>query len=199
MYNILWISCMMSLRWWLINLYPLIKWTLQQVSKNVHFQQKMSCLMTKPTKWYVRPAKTQISLGIHPVWSVSSLCTQWIAKHPSFLHVDSEDSDQTGHLLIWVFTRRTSVNWLCHEVAHFLKISWILQHCENLSLAHGQHASFLARDFNLAWKTIHLYILTTSPITYSQRPPVTLGSASFTGETGFVTSSTWSQMISYSV
>ena len=26
--------------------------------------------MTKPTKWHVRPAKTQISLGIHPVWSV---------------------------------------------------------------------------------------------------------------------------------
>ena len=28
----------------------------------------------------VRPAKTQISLGIHPVWSESSLCTQWVAK-----------------------------------------------------------------------------------------------------------------------
>ena len=25
--------------------------------------------MTKPTKWSVRPAKTQISLGIRPVWS----------------------------------------------------------------------------------------------------------------------------------
>ena len=30
-------------------------------------------LMTKPTKWHVRPAKTQISLGIPPVWSESSL------------------------------------------------------------------------------------------------------------------------------
>ena len=29
--------------------------------------------MTKPTKWYVRPAKTQISLDIHLVWSESSL------------------------------------------------------------------------------------------------------------------------------
>ena len=27
----------------------------------------MSRLMTKPTKWHVRPAKTQISLGIRPV------------------------------------------------------------------------------------------------------------------------------------
>ena len=39
----------------------------------------------------VRPAKTQISLGICPVWSESSLCTQWVAKGPSFLHADRED------------------------------------------------------------------------------------------------------------
>ena len=73
----------------------------------------MSHLMTKPTKWHVRPAKTQISLGIHPVWSESSLCALWVAKDPSFLHADSEDSDQTGRMprLIWVFTGRT-----CHFV-----------------------------------------------------------------------------------
>ena len=34
----------------------------------------MSCLITKPTKWHVRPVKTQISRGIRPVWSESSLC-----------------------------------------------------------------------------------------------------------------------------
>ena len=35
----------------------------------------------------------------------SSLRTQWVAKDPSFLHTDSEDSDQTGQMprLIWVF------------------------------------------------------------------------------------------------
>ena len=33
----------------------------------------MSRIVTKPTKWHVRPAKTQISLGIRPVWSESSL------------------------------------------------------------------------------------------------------------------------------
>ena len=41
----------------------------------------------------MHPAKTQISLGIRPVWSESSLCAYWVAKHPSFLHADSEDSD----------------------------------------------------------------------------------------------------------
>ena len=33
----------------------------------------MSHRMTKPTKWPLHPAKTQISLCIHPVWSESSL------------------------------------------------------------------------------------------------------------------------------
>ena len=55
----------------------------------------LSRLKTKPTK-RLRPTKTQISLGIHPVCSESLLCTQWVAKDPSFLHADSADSDQTG-------------------------------------------------------------------------------------------------------
>ena len=47
-------------------------------------------LMTKLTNWHMRSAMTQISLGIRLVLSESSLCAQWIAKEPSFLHVDSE-------------------------------------------------------------------------------------------------------------
>ena len=72
----------------------------------------------EPTKWHVRPAKTQICLGIRQVWSESSLCTQWVAKDPSFLHADSEDSDQTGRMprLIWVFAGRT-----CHFVGFVMR------------------------------------------------------------------------------
>ena len=44
----------------------------------------------------------------------SSLCTQGVAKDPSFLHVDSEDSDQTGR--IWVFVGRT-----CHLVGFVMR------------------------------------------------------------------------------
>ena len=64
----------------------------------------------KTNKVAVRPAKTQISLGIRQVWSESSLCDQWVAKDPSFLHADSEDSDQTGRMprLIWAFAGRTT-------------------------------------------------------------------------------------------
>ena len=64
--------------------------------------------MTKPTKWHVHPVKTQISLGICLVWSGSLLCTQWVAKDPSFLYADSKDwSDwvnaQADLNLCWVY------------------------------------------------------------------------------------------------
>ena len=71
----------------------------------------------KTNKMTVRPAKTQISLGICLVWSESSLCAQWVARDPSFLDADSEDSDQNGRIprLIWVFTGRA---------CHLLVLSW---------------------------------------------------------------------------
>ena len=67
--------------------------------------------MTKPTKWHVRPAKTQISLGIHPVWSESSL-SAWRKLGSLATHwVHSEDSDQTGWMprLIWVLAGCTVI------------------------------------------------------------------------------------------
>ena len=73
----------------------------------------LSRRMSKPTKLPVCPAKTQISLGICPVWSASSL-SAWgnlgsLATH--WAH--SEDIDQTAQMprLIWVFAWRT-----CHFV-----------------------------------------------------------------------------------
>ena len=91
----------------------------------------VSRLMTKPTKWHVRPAKTQVSLDIRPVWSESSLCTQCVAKGPSFLHADSEDSDQTGRMprLIWVFAGRR-----CHFVG-FVVMWLIYYHCNAILVA----------------------------------------------------------------
>ena len=80
----------------------------------------LSRLMTKPTKWHVRPAKIQISLGIRPVWSESSM-SAW--SKLGFLATDwahSEDSDQTGR--IWVFAGRT-----CHFVGFvMLRLSYCI-------------------------------------------------------------------------
>ena len=77
----------------------------------------LSHLMTKPTKWHVCPAKTQISLGICPVWSESSLCTQWVAKDPRFLHADWVDA-QADLGLRWA---HMPFCWFCHEAAQFKK------------------------------------------------------------------------------
>ena len=74
----------------------------------------------KTNNMTVRPAKTQISLGIRPVWSESSLCAQLVAQDQSFLHADSEDSDRTWRMLIWVFAGRT-----CHFVGFvMLRLMW---------------------------------------------------------------------------
>ena len=57
----------------------------------------------------MRSAKTQISLGIRPVWSESSL-SAWRKPVSLAIHwAHSEDSDQTGRMprLIWVFAERT--------------------------------------------------------------------------------------------
>ena len=64
----------------------------------------------------MHPAKTQISLGIRPIWSESSL-SAWRNLGPLATHwAHSEDSDQTGQRprLIWVFAGAHSFCWFCH-------------------------------------------------------------------------------------
>ena len=54
----------------------------------------------KTNKMHVRPAKTQISLGIRPVWSESSL-SAWRKLGSLATHrAHSEDSDQTGQSMV---------------------------------------------------------------------------------------------------
>ena len=84
--------------------YPLRR--LKHVQELTIAQFYMSLLMTKPTKWYLRPANTQISLEIRPFWSVSSLCAQWVVKEPSFLHADCEVfAGRTSHFVGFVMRR----------------------------------------------------------------------------------------------
>ena len=87
----------------------------------------VSRIVTKPTKWHVRPAKTQISMGIRPVWSEYSLCASWVAKCCSFLQADSEDrSDwadaQADLSLRWA---HMPFCWFCHEAAHVNALCFI--------------------------------------------------------------------------
>ena len=87
--------------------------------------------MTKPTKWHIRPAKTQVSLGFRPVWSESSLCAQWVAKDPSFLHANT--LIRLGGCPGWsVFAWRT-----CHFVGFVMRWliwKWLLSHVPTVSI-----------------------------------------------------------------
>ena len=67
------------------------------------FPKDMSRDMTKSTLWLC------VQRRLRSVWSESSLCAQWVAKDLSFIHADSEDSDQTGWMprMIWVIAGRT--------------------------------------------------------------------------------------------
>ena len=93
----------------------------------------------KTNKMTVRPAKTQISLGIRPVWSESPLCAEWVGKDPSFLHADSEYSDQTermrsesslgAHAILLVLSWGGSIML----VAYWSHVSWHCFHNEVLT------------------------------------------------------------------
>ena len=58
----------------------------------------MSRDMTKPTKRLCAQRRLR-SAWASAQSDQSLLCAQWVAKDPSFLHTDSEDSDQTGQML----------------------------------------------------------------------------------------------------
>ena len=78
----------------------------------------MSRSLIKLTKWHVRPAKTEISLSIRPVWSESSLFEWRKLGSWATLWVHSKDSAQTGWMprLIWVFAGHT-----CHFVGFIMR------------------------------------------------------------------------------
>ena len=68
----------------------------------VHLNQNM----TKPTKWSVCPAKSQISLGIYPVWSESSLsswrnlgslATHWVHSEKTLIRLGWSESTLSAY------------------------------------------------------------------------------------------------------
>ena len=92
----------------------------------------LSCCTTKPTKWLCQ-AKSQIL----PVWSEPSLCTQWVAKDPRFLHAPRGDSDLS---LRWV---HIPFCWFCHQVAHF-KLQ-LLQHHTRIIIPTPHHYAYFVQ------------------------------------------------------
>ena len=86
--------------------------------------QQMSHDITKPTKWVCAQRRLRSAWASSPT-DLSSLCTQWVAKYPRFLHAISKDFDQTGRMprLIWVFAGRTIILLVlsCHGSKYYGK------------------------------------------------------------------------------
>ena len=92
--------------------------------KLYRIENHLSCSMTKLTKWHVHPAKTQISLGICPVWSESSL-SAWRNIGPLTIYwalsedwLDGADA-QADLSLRWA---HMSVCWICRAKAHLISV-----------------------------------------------------------------------------
>ena len=103
----------------------LLKYPNAKLMQQATSSYKMSHSMTKPTKWPVRPAMTQTSSGISPVWSVLAVRMQkpWVLISYHWVH--NKDSDQTAWMrrLIRVIAGRIcDFCWFCHTAAQM----WLL-------------------------------------------------------------------------
>ena len=119
----------------------------------MHFLN-VSHLMTKPTKWPLCPAKTQISLDNRPVWSESSQCAQWVAEDPIFpsygqRRLWSDWADAQAHLCLrwaqWPFC------WFCHAAAHVYIAAESLASTASLTADPGVAGSTPARPHIVCW------------------------------------------------
>ena len=111
--------------------WPIIRSMCSLLVSNISDASKYEARHDKTKKMSVRPAKTQISLGIRPVWSESSL-SAW-RKHgylaTQWAHI--EDSDQTGRMprLIWVFAGRTLILLVLSCRGSYMQIYSRMQIC----------------------------------------------------------------------
>ena len=107
---------------------PLVNFTIFNTSNknkagDVNFPWELACIymsqrMTKPTKWRVRQAKTQISLSIRLARLESSLSARRKLASLATHWAHWKDSDQTGRMprLMWVFAGRP-----CHYVGYVVR------------------------------------------------------------------------------
>ena len=97
-----------------------ITWHLHQL-----LRRYMSQRTTNPTKWHVRPVKTQISLDIRPGWPVFTVCMTkaWVLSYPlsTQQRLWSDWADAQADLrLRWA---HMPFCWFCHVLAHIINLT----------------------------------------------------------------------------
>ena len=105
----------------------------------------------KTNKMSVRPAKTQISLGIRPVWSESWLCAHWVAKADLSLHW--APTYFVGFFMKWlIYTAWLENTFEYHSVLNSLSVLCSLVKYDYNSLVFQlftTHDIFIVQDFNV--------------------------------------------------
>ena len=120
----------------------------------------LSRLVTKPTMWLCAQRRLR-SAWASAQSDQSLLCAQWVAKGPSFLHADSEDSDQTGRTpwLIRVFAGRTLTLLVLSRGGSFLECLqynlWQNKHAYQYILIYTKLA--FPKKNNLHWNVLWKY------------------------------------------
>ena len=101
-------------------------------------KMNLSHLVTKLTKWHVRPAKTQISLGICPIWSESSLSQP---AHPPSLIIVFDVRMKKAWVLSYSLSaqRRLWSDWV--DAQADLSLCW----------AHSHFVGFIMRQLISIW------------------------------------------------
>ena len=100
----------------------------------------LSLIMTKPAKWHLRSADTQISLGIHPDWSVFAVRMKkaWYLSYP--LRAQWR-LIRLGGCPGW------SESWLAAHVI-LLVLSWCGSYCKFIKTMANENWSFCLNKLN---------------------------------------------------
>ena len=129
----------------------------------------MSRNMTKPTKWHLRPAKTQISLGIRLDWSESSL-SAWRKLVLSYPLSAQQRlwSDWRVPRLIWVFAGHIHPVWSESSLSAWRKLGSLAT-----QWAHSEDSDQTGRMPRLIWvfagRTVILLVLSWGGSYHSKR------------------------------
>ena len=99
---------------------------IEEKEKEVGFKINLSRLMSNPAKQHVHPAKTQISLGICPVWLVFAVHMKkaWVLSYPlsAQWRLWSDWADAQADLSLCLVHR--SFSWFCHEAVQISLVLW---------------------------------------------------------------------------
>ena len=117
--------------------------------------------MTKSTKWHVCPAKTQISLGFCPVWSVFADCMKkaWAISYPLsaqwLLWSDWADA-QADLSLRWAHSHFVGfvMKWLI-SVLKLLELTVHILMCGTFNIRFYDFSPFCVILYFLFWQMLH--------------------------------------------